>query len=150
MKNEKKLLLYAVGIVVFAIVVYAFVASTADFSRKSVAPDEASAKEVSCDITVSNPRGLPLVKNGDLTIESVNCQQQYVSNCARFGVFSDSGSLRLDAAGGLGSATEVKVSEGSSQSYSLSWCGSKLTTVFNTKLFNDNNEQIQSKEVKLI
>ena len=120
------------------------------FQRVNVAnPEEVNLKEVVCDIDVKNPRGLPLVKNGDFTIETARCQQQYVNSCGRFGVFSDKGSLRLEASGGLGSAVDLKISEGAVESYSLSWCGSKLTNVFMLKLFNDNNENIQTKEVKL-
>lgn len=139
------------GIVVsvFLIAAYFVIAQQAGFVRKNVAPSEASAKEVSCDVNVANPRGIPLVKNGDLVIDSVNCQQQFVANCARFGIFSDKGSLRLEGEGGLGSATDISIGEGSSQSYTLSWCGSKLASSFKVKLYNENNENIHTKEVIL-
>ena len=139
------------GVVVFALLIAAYfvIAQQAGIKRKSVAPSEASAKEINCDISVVNPRGIPLVKNGDLVIDSVNCQQQFVANCARFGVFSDKGTLRLEGEGGLGSATDISISEGQSKSYSLSWCGSRLASLFKIKLFNEDNENIHTKEVTL-
>lgn len=143
-----------IGIVVFAvaaIIVYAAVLQPFfKFQKVNIRPEDTSIKEVVCDVSVVNPRGIPLFKNGDLVIESANCQQQYVSNCGRFGLFSDVGTLRLEAAGGLGTSTDVKIGEGSSQSYSLLWCGSKLTNSFNIKLFDENNNNIQAKEVKLV
>lgn len=147
--QQQKLIIEIVIAIVAISTVYAAL-NYVQFQRTQVTnPEEVSLKEVVCDINIANPRGLPIVKNGDLTIESANCQQQFVRTCGRFGVFSDTGSLRLEGSGGLGSGTDVRVSEGSSQSYSLNWCGSKLTKSFNIKLFNDNNENIQTKEVKL-
>lgn len=141
-----------IGIVVFAVLVagYFVIAQQAKIQKVDVAPEETTVKEISCDIGIFNPRGLPLVKNGDLNIESVNCQQQFVKNCGRFGLFSDKGSLRLEAMGGLGNVVDVAVSEGSSQSYTLNWCGSKLTKDFKVTLLNSNNEIIQERDVKLI
>ena len=148
MKNQKLI----IGIAVALLAIGAVVALTnyGSFQRTQVTnPEQVTLKEVACDISVANPRGLPLVKNGDLIIESANCQQQYVKTCGRFGIFSDKGSLRLEGAGGLGSAVDMSISEGSSQSYSLNWCGSKLSKDFQIKIFNENNENIQTKEVKL-
>lgn len=149
MTSNKKIITAGIAVFLLVAVVYAYT-NYAKTARVNVTnPDEVNLKEVVCDVSIFNPRGLPYVKNGDLVIESANCQQQYVNSCGRFGLFSDKGSLRLDASGGLGSAADVAVSEGSSQSYSLSWCGSKLTKKFSLKLFNVNNEQIGGKEVTL-
>ena len=147
--NQNKKILTGIIVTAFLIAAYFVIAKSVNVARVSVAPEDAAAKEVLCDVSVSNPRGIPLVKNGDLVIENADCQQQYVSNCARFGLFSDAGSLRLEAEGGLGSATDINVGEGSSQSYSLNWCGSKFTKTFKIRLFNENNENIQVKEVTL-
>lgn len=147
--NQNKKILTGVIVIAFLIAAYFVIAQQVNVARVSVMPEEAAAKEVSCDISISNPRGIPLIRNGDLVVENANCQQQYVSNCARFGLFVDTGALTLEASGGLGSATDVNVGEGSTQSYNLNWCGSKLTKVFKIKLFNSNNENIQTKEVTL-
>ena len=147
--KQKKII---IGIVIAVLVIAGVFAlnNYAKFQRVNVAnPDEVNLKEVSCDVEVRNPRGLPLVKNGDLVIDSANCQHHYVNSCGRFGLFSDSGTIRLSASGGLGSGADVKISEGASQPYTLNWCGSKLTRDFTINLFNENNENIQSKEVKL-
>ena len=149
MTSKKKVI---TGVVIAAVLIAAYfvIAQASKFQRTNVSdPDEVNLKEVSCDITVTNPRGLPLVKDGDLVIESANCQQQYVSSCGRFGLFADAGTIRLSASGGLGSGTDVNIGEGSSQSYTLTWCGSKLTKNFKVELFNDNNEKLQTKEVVL-
>lgn len=149
MVKKNMIIIVTVIAIVSAIIVYPMISQQLKYKKVNVQPSETNLKEVACDVSVFNPRGLPLVRNGDLVIESATCQQQYVANCGRFGLFSDVGTLRLEAEGGLGSSEDVKVSEGSSQSYSLTWCGSKLTSVFKLKLLNDNNEQIQLKEVKL-
>lgn len=149
MGTEKKIIAIGAVIVILAIVGYFVVAQQLNAARVSVPPEQASAKDVKCEITVRNPIGIPLIKNGDLIIESVQCQQQFVANCARFGIFSDTGTLRIEADGGLGSAADVKVSEGSAQGYSLDWCGSKFTSNFKIKLFNDNNEILYTREVVL-
>ena len=149
---KKQYITYGIiALVVLVVIGYAYPSIQAYFryQKVNVSPEQAISKEVLCDVVVSNPRGIPLVKNGDLVIENINCQQQFVSNCGRFGFLSDKGTLKLEAGGGLGSATDIKISEGSSQSYSLNWCGSKLTTVFNVKLFDDGNNNIANKEVKL-
>lgn len=147
---HKKMIVYGIIAVVALAIVYAAILQPAlKFQKVNVKPEETSLKEVLCDAIVANPRGLPLVKNGDLIIESASCQQQYVANCGRFGLFADKGTLQLEAAGGLGSATDVSISEGSSQSYTLIWCGSKATRDFKLKLFDDNNGLLQTKEVSL-
>ena len=93
--NQNKKILTGVIVIAFLIAAYFVIAKSANVARVSVAPEDAAAKEVLCDVSISNPRGIPLVKNGDLVIENADCQQQYVSNCARFGLFSDAGSLRI-------------------------------------------------------
>ena len=149
-KLKQKAIIYIIVAIVAAIVIYAVaIQPVLKFQKVNVKPEETTLKEVSCDAVVTNPRGLPIVKNGDLVIESANCQQQYVANCGRFGIFADKGTLSLEAAGGLGSATDVSISEGSSQSYTLNWCGSKTTKLFKLKLFNDENALLQTKEVSL-
>ena len=149
--TKKKTIIWIFAILILATIVYAAVLRPyLKFQQTNVRnPDNVILKEVSCDATVTNPRGIPIVKNGDLVIESVNCVQQFVNSCARFGLFSDKGTLRLESEGGLGSATDVKIGEGSSQSYTLSWCGSKLARNFKLKLFNEDNQIIQTKEVTL-
>ena len=147
MVSKKKLITGAI-IAAVLIAAYFVIAQVSMFQRTSVSsPDKTSLKEVSCDVIISNPRGLPLVKNGDLVIESADCIQQYVNNCARFGLFSDTGTIRLEAKGGLGSGTDISIGEGSSQIFTLNWCGSKLTKNFKLTLFNEENQNIQTKEV---
>lgn len=139
-----------IGFFALAIIVYASILQPYfKFAKTNIKPEDTTLKEVACSVVLANPRGIPLIKNGDLIVESAECQQQYVSNCGRFGVFSDTGTIKLEASGGLGSAIDVKIGEGSSQSYSLNWCGSKLTKSFKIKLFNGENENIQTKEVML-
>ena len=148
--TKQKTIIYAVVGIIAVVAVYAMVLQPFfKYQKVNVNPEETTLKEVSCDIAIANPRGLPLIKYGDLVIESASCQQQYVSNCGRFGIFSDVGTIRLEAEGGLGSGADIKIAEGSSQSYTLGWCGSKLTKVFKAKLFNENNDNIQTKEIRL-
>lgn len=147
---KNKVLVLVIAFVIAGIVAYGLIWQQARFSRLDTTPEQASAKEVICDATITNPRGIPLFKNGDLVIEAASCKQQPVKNCARFfGVFSDTGALRIDGEGGLGSSVDVEISEGASQVYPLSWCGSKLTSKFTIKLVNDKNEELQKKEVTL-
>lgn len=146
---NKKFIVYGIIAIFVVSLAYALLSKYSAFQRISVQPDDASAKDVICDVTVTNPRGIPLVKNGDLIIESASCRQQFVANCGRFGLFSDVGTLRLAADGGLGSSEDIRISEGATEEISLSWCGNKFTTKFDIKLYNDNNEEIQVKKVIL-
>ena len=149
--TKKKTIKYAIVAIQAVVIVYAAVFQPyLKFQKTNVNPDETNLKEASCDITVTNPRGIPFVKNGDLIIEAISCQQQYVANCGRFGVFSDVGTLTLEGAGGLGSSTDLKISEGSSTSYNLIWCGSKTINIIKAKLFDGNGGLLQTKEVKVI
>ena len=148
--TSKKKLMTGVIVAIVLIAAYFVIAQASKYQKTNVSsPDETNLKEVSCDVYVTNPRWVPLIKNGDLVIEAANCQQQYVNNCGRFSLFADTGTVRLSASGGLGSGTDVNIGEGSSQSYTLVWCGSKLTKDFKLELYNDNNEKLQTKEVKL-
>lgn len=151
MKQEKYFKWGLIGIAIAIILYFAYpiIATALIFSQASVSPETAKAKQVSCDVSIRNPFGLPIFKNGDLLIDSVNCQQQYVSFCGRFGVFSDSGDLKLSGTGGIGDAVSVNVYEGSSASYTLHWCGSVSTQSLTASLYNANGGKLYDKEVKL-
>ena len=149
--TKKKGLFIAIALIIGAVIAYAAVVQPfLKLQKVNVKPEDTNLKEVSCDILVTNPRGIPFVRDGDLIIEAASCQQQYVANCGRFGIFADVGTLRLESAGGLGSSTDVEISEGSTQSYTLVWCGAKTATSVKAKLFDENNGLLQTKEVKVI
>lgn len=149
MNKRNRLIIGIVAFALIAVAVYAYYITPLKTLRANVSPEAATAKEAVCEVLVTNPRGLPLVKNGDLVIESIQCKSQYVSSCARFGIFSDAGTLRLDGDGGIGSAEDLKISEGSTEGFSLGWCGSKITNTLKAKLYDGNNNLLQSKDVRI-
>jgi len=149
MRKEKFIIGAAVAAVLFIAVAYAYI-QVSKLQNSNVAPDAANAKTVLCDVSIHNPIGVPLVVNGDLYIESVNCQQQYVKNCGSFyGVFSDTGSLSISGTGGIGSSSDIAVGEISSKSSSLNWCGSTLTSSVKITLRDDSGNILQAKDVQL-
>ena len=145
--KEKKLI---IGIVIFAILAfisYAFIVPLISQSNVEVTPDSANSRLVNCNIIVKNPIGIPLVKDGDLIIENINCDNIYVKSCIGvFGFASDIGTLTLSGDGGQGTSEKLNINEGTSDNVRLSWCGSKLTQKVVVTLRDDKNNQLYSKD----
>lgn len=149
MHKNKLVIEIIVAALFIGVFVYAYIKIT-EIENSNVAPEAAGAKIVSCDISVHNPFGVPIVRNGDLFIESANCQQQYVKNCGGiFGVFSDIGQLTLSGQGGVGSSISISVGETSSKQATLTWCGTTLARSVKVTLRDDNNNILQTKDVTL-
>ena len=135
--RNKKMVFWLVGIAAFLIVGFVVAQPYLAQYNVQVDPNQASSKQVICQVQVKNPVGLPLVKNGDLIIESVNCQQYFVNFCApKFGFASDKGYLRISAPGGIGTSVDLDIGEGSSRMGELEWCGLKSTSDFKINLYD--------------
>ena len=149
MKNKKLI----VGIVIFAVlafVAYAYIVPTFRQSNVEVTQQQSNSQLVTCNVVIKNPIGLPLVKDGDLTIESMNCGRVFVRSCIGvFGFASDIGTVSLKGDGGQGTSSKMKVSEGTSDLTQLKWCGSKVTSKVSAIVYNENNEQLYVKDYTL-
>lgn len=146
-KQKKGILIIVLG---FIIILFGFYFNNnLNFLQNNIGEKQ---KQVSCDVVIRNPFGLPLIKNGDLRIESSNCVSRSSIMCGlNFGIFSDSGELFLEA-GGKQTSVSVNVKEPllpgySKNSYNLKLCVPQSITSGEIKLISSENQIIDSKGV---
>lgn len=102
-----------------------------------------SNKQISCDVEIKNPFGIPILKNGDLKISNHNCITKSSSICALpFGLLSNEGDLFL-IAGGKQTSSSVKVSESilpgdSTKTYIIKLCVADSVHSGELKLISEN------------
>jgi len=149
--KQKNLIIGVALFAVMAFITYAYVLPIIKQSNFEVTGEQSNSQLVTCNIVIKNPAGIPIVKDGDLIIEGMNCQRTFVRNCiGTFGIFSDKGTVALKGNGGSGSAANVDINEGSSNVVQLKWCGSKMTQKVSTVLSDINGNQLYVKDYILI
>lgn len=101
---------------------------------------------ITCDVTLTNPIGIPLILNGDVHITNLICQNE--GKCpliSTFSIISDSGNLQLLMSDGVKQTKSYNILESKSSTLQLKVCSDSVSG--KVKVFDANNNIIDQRDV---